>query len=128
MWPCYITLNENEVTFANNHLDSQATIVLGPNDEQVLAKRFEKNVGPKAVKIVDPEGTYLRAMADRHFHALQKEREEKAQAMQDLGADSLVASLDGNSKKRKKEHALKALAKKMPQRKAKSLGSVISMT
>jgi ATPase subunit of ABC transporter with duplicated ATPase domains len=128
MWPSYIMPNEDEVTFANNFLDCQATVVLGPSDEQVLAKRFDKNIGPKAAKIQDTEGSYLRAMADRRFQALQKEKEEKAQAMQDLGAESLVERLDGNSKKRKKEHALKAFAKRAPQRKAKSLGSVISMT
>ena len=98
---------------------------MGPNDEQVLAKRFDKNIGPKAAKIQDPEGSYLKTMADMHFQALQKEKGEQARAAQDIGTESLVECLDGNSKKRKQEHALRALAKRAPQRKAKSLGSVI---
>ena len=50
----YIMLNENDVVLG------QATVVLGPNDEQVLAKRLGKNIGPKAIKIQDPGGSYLK--------------------------------------------------------------------
>ena len=97
----------------------------GPNDEQVLAKRFDKNIGPKAVKIQDPVGSYLKTTADKHFQVLQMERGEHAKVAQDIGTESLNEFLGGDSKD-KKEHARKALAKGAPKRKAKSLGSVVS--
>jgi len=124
IWPAYIKLDEAEVTFTNNFLDCQATIVLGPSDEQVLAKRFDKSFGPRAAKIQDPDGTYLKSMADRHFETVMKEREAAAKNA-GVATDDLVDALDGNRKKRKKEHALKALAKRAPSRKAQSLGKVI---
>ena len=116
--------NENDVTFTNNVLDCQATIVLGPNDEQVLAKRLGKNTGPKAIKIQDPGGSYLKTRADKHFQVLQRERGEHAKVVQDIGTETLNEFLDGDSKE-KKEHARKALARGAPKRKAKSLVSVI---
>ena len=120
----YIMLNENDVTFTNNVLDCQATVVLGPNDEQVLAKRLGKNIGPKAIKIQDPGGSYWKTRADKHFQVLQRERGEHAKVVQDIGTETLNEFLDGDSKE-KKEHARKALARGAPKRKAKSLVSVI---
>lgn len=98
---------------------------MGPNDEQVLAKRFPKNAGPRSTKIQDPEGSHLKSSADAHYQAVVKEREAQLRSAEEDGTDTLAETLDGNSKKRKKEHALRALAKRAPARKGKSLGSVV---
>ena len=124
-WPDYIKLDEDEVTFTGNCWDGQATIVLGPSDEQLLCKRFAKNVGPRARKLHDPEGTYLKSVADRHYQEVLKKRQEQDAVSADAATEDLAETLEGNSKKRKKEHALQALAKRAPKRKAKSCGSII---
>ena len=125
-WPDYIKLNPSKVEFGDNFWDAQATIVLGLSDEQVLAKRFDKGTGPRSPKLFDPEGSYLKGLADTHYKAAMAEKEGiEKEASAGQCVVGLADILEDNSKKRKKTQALQALAKRAPKRKAKSLGSVL---
>ena len=125
-WPEYIKLNPEKVEFASNFWDGQATIVLGPSDEQVLAKRFPKGEGPRSPKLFDSEGTNIKGWSDTHYKAVQQEKEKRERDLAGPhSVDGLADSLECNTKKRKKELALQALSKRAPKRKARSLGSVV---
>ena len=125
-WPDYIKLNPAKVEFGNNFWDAQATIVLGISDEQVLAKRFDKGIGPRSPELSDPEGSYLKGLADTHYKAAQAEKERiEKEANSGQCVDGLADILEDNLKKRRKNQAFQALAERASKRKAKSLGSVL---
>lgn len=99
-----------------------ASIVLGEDDEQVLRTRSPKKVGPWAPQVCDPAGTYMRSLAEEHYNRVAQQSASR-QALAD-DAKTLADTMDTNSKSRKREAAMKALAKRTPRKKARSAAVV----
>lgn len=118
----YISINPQRLEYVANHSDSMASIVLGDSDEQLLRTRFGKKVGPWAPAICDPTGTYLRSLAEEHYNRIQAQASQQKQ--QNESARTLADTMEINTKNRKREAAMKALAKRAPRKKARSAGTV----
>lgn len=121
-WPAYITINETNVEYIANYSDSLASIVLGEDDEHLLRTRFGKKVGPWAPHICDPAGTYMRSLAEEHYNRITALK--STEVVTEQTAKTLADSVETNTKNRKREAAMKALAKRAPRKKARCAAPV----
>lgn len=88
----------------------------------VAPDSLRQKVGPWAPAICDPTGTYLRSLAEEHFNRIQAQASQQKQ--QNESARTLTDTMEINTKNRKREAAMKALARRAPRKKARSAGTV----
>ena len=135
-WPSHYVVGTNKLELIENYWDQHASIVLGAKDEIKLRSRFEDGKGPLSELVQDKEGKLLKQAAELFQQEYDRRRPAAAsgggqaasassgQTASETAVD-LAAAVEQNSKKRAREQAKSALAKRAPKRKARAAAPVI---
>ncbi len=117
--PSYLNLDGITVEYQSNFWDGSAKLVL-PGDEMSFAKKFPPDVGPNAPEIVNKNGIFLNAFAEKIVQELMASRGEVATG----SADGIAEGFAANEAERKRKQVEEALSKRKPARSRQGGGPV----